>query len=91
MAEDQQTVIAKGEIALCDIIDEKKRRTGEQIDVTIVDVRLNGAVPQSYRVYCKTERGTDKYIWVPAEFIHSKPIPTDDGIPEELRAELEQA
>ncbi len=57
---------------MCDLIDEKKRPTGEQIEVTIKDVRYNGDSPQSYRVYCKTERDTDKYIWVKAEYIHEK-------------------
>ena len=59
---------------MCDLIDEKKRPTGEQIEVTIMDVRYNGDTPQSYRVYCKTERDTDKYIWVKAEYVHEKLI-----------------
>lgn len=66
----------KGTVAMCDVIDQQKRPTGEQIEVTIMDVRLNGDTPQSYRVYCKTERGTDKYIWVQAQFIHEKPAAT---------------
>ena len=60
----ERAVIRKGDVAMCDLIDANKRPTGEQIEVTIVDIRLNGDTPQSYRVYCKTERGTDKYIWV---------------------------
>ncbi len=70
----QQSVLPKGAIAMCDLIDTSKRPTGQQIEVTIVDVRLNGDTPQSYRVFCKTERGTDKYIWVQAQFIHAKVI-----------------
>ena len=72
----EQAGLARGAVASCDIIDEKKQPTGEQIDVTIMDIRYrpDGATPQSYRVYCKTERGTDKYIWVQAEFIHEKII-----------------
>lgn len=68
----EQVGLAKGAVAMCDIIDDKKQPTGEQIEVTIMDVRYNGASPQSYRVYCKTDRGTDKYIWVQAAFIHEK-------------------
>lgn len=70
----EQTGLVRGAVALCDIIDDKKQPTGEQIDVTIMDIRYNGDTPQSYRVYCKTERDTDKYIWVQAAFIHEKPI-----------------
>jgi hypothetical protein len=68
----EQARLGKGSAAMCDIIDDKKQPTGEQIEVTIMDVRHNGETPQSYRVYCKTERGTDKYIWVKAEYIHEK-------------------
>jgi hypothetical protein len=71
----ERAVIRKGDVAMCDLIDANKRPTGEQIEVTIVEIRLNGDTPQSYRVYCKTERGTDKYIWVQAQFIHEKPVP----------------
>ena len=74
MSDDQvvRSVLTRGAVAMCDLIDLQKRPTGEQIEVTIMDVRLNGDTPQSYRVYCKTERGTDKYIWVQAQFIHEK-------------------
>ncbi len=69
----RRAVIRKGHVAMCDVIDANKRPTGAQIEVTIVDIRLSGDTPQSYRVYCKTERGTDKYIWVQAQYIHEKP------------------
>ena len=66
--------LVKGATAMCDLIDERKRPTGEQIEITIMDIRYNGDVPQSFRVYCKTERDTDKYIWIKAEYIHEKVI-----------------
>ena len=89
MTEEQpeQMGLVKGAVAMCDLIDEKKRPLGEQIEITIMDVRMNGDTPQSYRVHCKTERGTDKIIWVQAQFIHEKVVePTGEPTLEEVEA-----
>ena len=68
-----------GKVAMCDIIDVKKqRRTGQQIEVKVLETRSYQGEVQSARVHAVLPNGHDKYIWVQAQYLHPKKTESKD-------------
>jgi hypothetical protein len=65
--------------AFVDLLDEKKRRIGERVQVTITKVRTYEGAPYSFEITATTGDGVKFKRWVEAQYIHAEDLPKPEG------------